>query len=66
MNPTDALRWLAWEARRCRDRDSCEALCLLFPALLRSLELPPMSEAEAQAFRERLKETLQTDLRRAA
>jgi hypothetical protein len=66
MNPTDALRWLAHEAQRCRDRDTCEALCLLFPPLLRSLDLPPMGEVEAEAFRHRLKETLQNDLRRAA
>jgi hypothetical protein len=66
MNPTDAMRWLAFEAKRCRDRDSSEALCLLFPAILQALDLAPMEEAEARAFRERVKESLRTDLRRAA
>ena len=66
MDETDVIRWLAYEARRCRDRVSCEALCLLFPPLMRSLDLPPMGDAEAQAFRERLKEAVQGDMRRAA
>lgn len=66
MNPTDALRWLAHEAKLCRDRDSSEALCLLFPPLLATLDLPSMDDAEAQAFRERLKMALQQDLKRAA
>ncbi len=66
MNSTDALRWLAHEAKRCRDRDSAEALCLLFPALLRSLNLEAMDALEAEAFKHRVKESLRTDLRRAA
>lgn len=66
MNTNDALRWLAHQANLCRDRDSCEALCLLFPPLLNSLALPPMDDIEAEAFKQRLKDTLRNDLRSAA
>jgi len=67
MNTSDAIRWLHYEAGRCRDRDSAEALCLLLPPLLQALDLAPMGEAEARAFRERVKEALpDRDLRRAA
>ena len=66
MTTNDALRWLAFEAQRCRDRDSCEALCLLFPPMLRALDLPPMEEAEARAFYERVKQMLTQDLKREA
>jgi len=66
MNADDTLRYLAHEAQRCRDRDSCEALCLLFPAVMRYLSLPEMGEIEAKAFHERVKQALTNDLRRAA
>lgn len=66
MNPTDAIRWLEFEAKRCRDRDSAEALCLLLPALRNALDLAPMDEPEASAFRERVKEALRSDLKKAA
>lgn len=58
MTPQDALRFAAYEADECRDLDAHEALCLLFPALLRALSLPPMDEFEAEAFRYRLKQQL--------
>ncbi len=51
MTPPDALRYLDHEARLCRDHDAHEALCLLMPALMRLLELPPMDDYEALAFR---------------
>jgi len=41
-----------------RDRDKCEALCLLLPALLHAFNLAPMDDLEATAFRHRLKEEL--------
>jgi len=66
MISDDALRWLAFEAQRCRDRDSCEALCLLFPPMLRAMNLPPMEELEARAFYERVKQMLTQDLKKAA
>lgn len=66
MNAQDAVRWLEFEAKRCRDRDSAEALCLLLPALRTALDIPPMEECEARAFRERVKESLRSDLKRAA
>jgi hypothetical protein len=58
FNSDDALRFAAFEAARCRDIDTHEALCLLFPALMRVLDLPPMDDLEARAFRERLKRAL--------
>jgi len=51
MTPADAMRFLDHEAVLCRDRDAHEALCLLLPALLRVLELSPMDDYEALAFR---------------
>jgi len=51
MIPADALRFLDHEAAMCRDRDAHEALCLLLPALLKILELSPMDDYEALAFR---------------
>ena len=66
MNEADAIRWLEFEAKRCRGRDACEAFCLLLPALRVALDLPPMDELEARAFYHRVREALQNDLRRAA
>ena len=50
MTAADALRFLDHEARLCRDRDAHEALCLLLPALLKAVELPPMDDYEALGF----------------
>lgn len=50
MTPEDAIRFLAHEAQRCRDRDSHEMHVLLYPAMLRVLDLPPMDAVEAAAF----------------
>jgi len=55
MSTDDALRFVAHEAFWCRGRDEHEALCLLLPALLRVMHLPPMEDVEARAFREKLK-----------
>jgi hypothetical protein len=60
MTSEDALRFLAHEAQRCRDRDMHEALCLLLPAIVKSLNLPPMDAADAIAFAQ----WLHRDLRR--
>lgn len=62
----DAIRWLDHEAGLCRDRDAAEALCLVLPALRQYLNLPPMDDLEARAFRERLKEALTRDLKQEA
>lgn len=50
MSADDAIRFIAHEAKRCHDRDAHESLCLLLPAVLNALELPPMDYAEALAF----------------
>ncbi|HEV2319199.1 MAG TPA: hypothetical protein VGV18_05580 [Verrucomicrobiae bacterium] len=55
MTPANAIRWLHHQARTCRDRDSSEAFCLLLPALLRLLDLDPMEDVEAAAFRHEFK-----------
>ncbi len=54
----NAIRFLHFEAAKCRDRDACEALCLLMPALLRLLHLDPMENVEAAAFRFQFKQEL--------
>ena len=58
MTAYNAIRFLHFEAAKCRDRDACEALCLLLPALLRLLDLDPMEEVEAEAFRYQFREEL--------
>jgi hypothetical protein len=58
MTAQDAVRFLHHEASYCRTRDEHEALCLLLPALLRALDLPPMEGFEARAFRQELKEAV--------
>jgi hypothetical protein len=58
MTAEQAIRFLDHQARRCRDRDSAEALCLLLPALLKVLNLQPMDACEAIAFRLELRGTL--------
>lgn len=59
MTAENALRFLDFEARECRDRDAHEALCLLLPALMRALELRRMDGYEAEVFRLKLKRTLE-------
>lgn len=51
MTTDNAIRFLHYEASRCRDRDAHEALCLLLPSLLRLMHLEPMEDVEAAAFR---------------
>jgi len=60
LSAENALRFAANQARRCRDRDSAESLCLLFPALLKILNLEPMNDFEALDFRAELRATLRT------
>ena len=62
MTAEDALRFAAYQASLCRDRDAHEALCLLFPPLLRVLSLPPMEDFEAAAFRYEFKQRLEQHL----
>ena len=50
MIAEEALRYLAHEAKECRDRDQAEALCLLLPAMLKLLCLKPMDDFEALDF----------------
>ncbi len=61
LNPEQALRFLDHQARRCRDRDTAEAMCLLLPAFMKILALQPMDNFEALDFtvdvREALKES---------
>lgn len=52
---------MSYEARRCRDRDSHEALCLLLPALLKVLDLQPMDGYEAIGFSLDLRAALRRD-----
>ena len=59
MTAENAIRFLHHEAAACRDRDACEALCLLMPALLRIFDLDPMEDIEANAFRYEFKLKLQ-------
>jgi len=58
MTAEQALRFAAYEAAECRNRDACEALCLLLPPLLSALSLEPMNGYEAEAFRREFKERL--------
>lgn len=58
MTPEQALRFAAYAAAICRDKDAAEELCLLFPPMLRVLDLEPMEDAEARAFRFELKQRL--------
>lgn len=50
MNAEDAIRFLAHEAARCRDRDAHEALCLWLPALCKLLGVRPADDFEALAI----------------
>lgn len=51
MIAEEALRFLAHEARNCRDRDSHWALCLLFPAVMKLMGLQPMDDVEAFSYK---------------
>ena len=59
MTTENAIRFLHFEAAKCRDRDACEAFCLLMPSLLKVLGLDTMEEVEAAAFRYRFKQELE-------
>lgn len=50
MIAEEAIRYLAHEARQCRDRDTAEALCLLLPSMLQLLGFKPMDNFEALDF----------------
>jgi hypothetical protein len=52
MTAQDSIRFLNHQAAECRGRDAGEALCLLLPAIMRILELDPMDDVEAAAFRQ--------------
>lgn len=54
MNASDAIRFLAHEAQRCRDRDAHEALCLWLPAMCRVFGLKPADDFDALAIQEQL------------
>lgn len=58
MTAEQALRFIDYQARQCRDKDSHEALCLLLPALLRALQLQPMTGVEALDVLYQLKKSL--------
>jgi len=57
MTPEEALRFIDYQARQCRDKDAHEALCLLLPALLRTLQLQPMDGWEALQVLSELKQS---------
>lgn len=57
MTPQDSVRYLHHASLLCRGRDCHEALCLLLPAILKALDLQPMTDWEALAFRQELKES---------
>lgn len=58
MIPEEALRYLAHEAARCRDRDTAESICLLLPAMLRLMCAKPMDPFEALSFQLQLRQEL--------
>jgi hypothetical protein len=54
----DGIRFLAHEAKVCRDRDLAEAICLLLPSMCQLLCVEPMDDYEAIEYRLRLREEL--------
>ena len=62
MIAEEALRYLAHQAKRCRDSDSAEALCLLLPSMLQLLCLDPMNDFEALDFHIQLRNELRDQL----
>lgn len=63
MNASDAIRYLAHEAKLCRDRDGHEAFCLLLPGLCKVLDLRPADDFEALDFQKQFHDALR-DLQR--
>ena len=59
MTSEQAIRFVEHQARQCRDHDSHEALCLLLPAILKILNLKPMTGLEALDVLAELKKTIQ-------
>lgn len=66
MTTTDAIRFLNHQAAKCRDRDAAEAICLLLPAMTKIMDLEPMDDFEAAAFRYAFKQDLEKLNRYAA
>ena len=58
MTTEDSIRFLAHEAKVCRDRDMAEGICLLLPTICRLLCLEPMDDFEALEQRIRMREEL--------
>ena len=58
MIAEEAIRYLAHEAKHCRDKDAHEALCLLLPAMMQLLGLKPMDCFEALDFTIRFRDEL--------
>jgi hypothetical protein len=54
----EAIRFLAHEARQCRDRDAAEAICLLLPTICRLLCVEPMDDYQALAYRLQMRHEL--------
>lgn len=62
----DAIRWMAYQANRCRRLECSEAILLAAPAVASYLHLPPMTDREAEAFGDALTAALANDLKREA
>jgi hypothetical protein len=58
MIAEEAIRFLAHEAKRCRDKDSAEALCLWLPTMCRLMGLQPMDDFESLDFAVNAREEL--------
>lgn len=56
VDPFNTLRYALHEAKRCRDRDACEAFCLVWPAIGQVLGVKPMDDFEAMSFYAALRE----------
>lgn len=50
VDPITVVRYALHEAKRCRDRDACEAFCLVWPAIGEVVAAKPMDDFEAMAF----------------
>jgi hypothetical protein len=62
----DALRWMAYQANRCRNLECAQAICLVAPVVASYVHLPPMTDREAKAFGEALTAALANDLKKEA
>jgi hypothetical protein len=60
------MRYLHWRSWECRDKDRAEMLCLLVEPIFNALQLEPMIEQEAWAFHRELKESINTQQKKAA